>query len=373
VTPIGDKLPGYNGICPFCRSDSRVINYKGEEKFIELLRRHRELSRQRNSKYDCIVPISGGKDSTYTLYRLVTTYGMRPLAFHYDNGFLDEQATRNLKKAVELLGVDLVINTDRRLQERYLRHNFRALPKQPKISFGRLFGLLCVGCAQGYGKSAEVLAKEHGISLVVQGGCPVEKDLAFINPAEPGITGKSARLRLAFREFRELLTTPIFWDLRYPLNISRHLKSNRVLFNYAIGHIPSRKSAISREHFFHYCKWDEKEIVETLETKLGWRRPPDRSSTTRFDCIIHLIVDAYCSKYLGISDKEMTYSLMVRRNMIDRAEALQRLEVEVAEEKVKIHDTLEKVASLLGYGKHKETIVKDWCEKLEIGCRVRKD
>ena len=38
--------------------------------------------------YDCIVPFSGGKDSTLTLYYLVKEYGLKPLVVRFDHGFL---------------------------------------------------------------------------------------------------------------------------------------------------------------------------------------------------------------------------------------------------------------------------------------------
>lgn len=370
VTPLSHFSADDDGICPFCLSDDSIIRYKGEAKLVDLFRRHQELARRNSAKYDCLVPISGGKDSTYALYRLVETYGMRPLAFHYDNGFIDEQASRNLKKAVEHLGVDLVINEDHRLQERYLKHNLKALTSQPVNSLGRICSLLCVGCGAGYIDKADSLAAEHGISLIVQGGCPVEADLGYLNPDNPGASGKIAVIRLALREFREVITTPIFWNLRYPRNIHRHLRSNRVLLNYVMNRISRSSDAlgsnVTREHYFQYCQWDENEIVTTLESNLGWQRPADRSSTTRFDCKLHLLIDACCSRYLGISDKEMTYSLMIRRNMIKRDEALRRLELEITEEKGMIRQTLADITFLLGYGEQGSNIVNDWCEILGI-------
>ena len=41
-----------------------------------------------NCVYDCIVPFSGGKDSTWTLYYLVKEYKIKPLVVRFDHGFL---------------------------------------------------------------------------------------------------------------------------------------------------------------------------------------------------------------------------------------------------------------------------------------------
>jgi len=64
--------------------------------------------------YDCIVGLSGGADSAYSLY-LAKQCGLRPLAVHMDNGWDSELAANNIENLVRRLGVDLythVINWD---------------------------------------------------------------------------------------------------------------------------------------------------------------------------------------------------------------------------------------------------------------------
>lgn len=56
--------------------------------------------------YDCIVGLSGGADSSYTLY-LAKESGLRPLAVHMDNGWNSELAVNNIENLVRKLGVDL--------------------------------------------------------------------------------------------------------------------------------------------------------------------------------------------------------------------------------------------------------------------------
>lgn len=57
-------------------------------------------------KYDCIVGVSGGADSSYALY-LAVKNGLRPLAVHLDNGWNSELAQNNIANLVRQLGVDL--------------------------------------------------------------------------------------------------------------------------------------------------------------------------------------------------------------------------------------------------------------------------
>ena len=48
-------------------------------------------------KYDCVVGVSGGTDSSYLIY-LTKKVGLKPLAVHYDNTWNTEIATMNIKK-----------------------------------------------------------------------------------------------------------------------------------------------------------------------------------------------------------------------------------------------------------------------------------
>ncbi|MCW3482250.1 N-acetyl sugar amidotransferase [Neisseriaceae bacterium JH1-16] len=57
-------------------------------------------------KYDCIVGLSGGADSSYALY-LAKQHGLRPLAVHMDNGWNSELAVHNIQSLISKLGVDL--------------------------------------------------------------------------------------------------------------------------------------------------------------------------------------------------------------------------------------------------------------------------
>lgn len=56
--------------------------------------------------YDCIIGVSGGVDSSYTLVRAVQL-GLRPLAVHMDSGWNAEVAANNIANLVRGLGVDL--------------------------------------------------------------------------------------------------------------------------------------------------------------------------------------------------------------------------------------------------------------------------
>ena len=60
----------------------------------------------KGKKYDCIIGLSGGVDSSYVLH-LALSEGLRPLAVHMDNNWNSELAVNNIKNLVTTLGVDL--------------------------------------------------------------------------------------------------------------------------------------------------------------------------------------------------------------------------------------------------------------------------
>lgn len=349
---------GSDGVCQLCRLDDGVVRYKGEQPLVELLERHRRRARSRGSDYDCMVTVSGGRDSMYALYALVTRYKMKPLAFNYSQGFVEPQAAQNLDAGVRMLGVDLVRNTDNAPQHRYLRHNMMALCKaRPRQR--RLVELLCTGCDVGYVDSAVKAAQDHKISLIVQGGCPVEPFLRGYLTSDVRFIAQSSTASLVAEEMKELLgNLGLFVDPRYPLN-RRHFCN---IGGAASRFLPRRKASdtLERVHYFDYMPWDYRADVAELERAIAWRRPPGRSTTMRFDCRLHALVDRFRVLYQGFSEKEAIFSSMVRKKMLTREEALVLAEKEIAEEDVLVDAVIEEVARTAGLEHRLPEIRKLW-------------
>jgi N-acetyl sugar amidotransferase len=117
------------GVCNHCHAyDKAVLElvYKGEHGRNKLAAAVAQIKEEgKRKRYDCIVGLSGGVDSSYVAY-LVKQLGLRPLAVHLDNGWNSEVAVRNIESIVKLLGLDLyteVLDWEefRRLQLAFLR------------------------------------------------------------------------------------------------------------------------------------------------------------------------------------------------------------------------------------------------------------
>ena len=98
------------GVCNYCRQVEGLITQygtgkdKGEALFADILK---DIKRKgAGKKYDCIVGVSGGTDSSYLVY-LAKEWGLRPLAVHYDNTWNSAIATMNIHKVLRCLDIDL--------------------------------------------------------------------------------------------------------------------------------------------------------------------------------------------------------------------------------------------------------------------------
>lgn len=58
--------------------------------------------------YDCIIPFSGGKDSTFTLLYLMREFNVKPLVVQFNHGFMRNGLLRNNERTFRKLGVDVV-------------------------------------------------------------------------------------------------------------------------------------------------------------------------------------------------------------------------------------------------------------------------
>lgn len=77
---------------------------KGKKRWFEIVENVKRKGK--GNKYDCIIGISGGTDSSYLLF-IAKEYGLRPLAVNLDNGWNSEIAVSNIKKMTSALNVDL--------------------------------------------------------------------------------------------------------------------------------------------------------------------------------------------------------------------------------------------------------------------------
>jgi len=95
------------GVCNTCRDFERYQE-KVQPYFKTPADLHNILDRakaEKTGKYDCLVLLSGGKDSTYMLYQLVRELGVTPLVFSLENGYISDGAITNIHRTGFMLEV----------------------------------------------------------------------------------------------------------------------------------------------------------------------------------------------------------------------------------------------------------------------------
>lgn len=98
------------GVCKYCRiHDEMEKEYKFDENSFQnlLMIANKIKTENKKNKYDCIVGVSGGKDSSYMLYLIKKKLNLNPLAVHYDNGFDSDISVSNILNVCQKLNVDL--------------------------------------------------------------------------------------------------------------------------------------------------------------------------------------------------------------------------------------------------------------------------
>lgn len=100
------------GVCSGCRyhesRDTADVDWtERREIFEQILDEARTTAKQRGNHHDCIVPVSGGKDSHFQVWVLQKKYGMNPLLVTFNHTYNAPAGVRNLENLVEQSGCDL--------------------------------------------------------------------------------------------------------------------------------------------------------------------------------------------------------------------------------------------------------------------------
>lgn len=146
------------GICQPCRSSEQKMHIN----WLERQKQFRAILKKFSSKdatyYDCIVPVSGGKDSTFQIYILTKVYGAKPLAVTFSHNWYSETGKFNLRNAIDVFDIDHIMFTPRR----------SVVNKLAKKSLAAI-GDSCWHCHAGVGSFPLHIAVKFGIPLLVWG------------------------------------------------------------------------------------------------------------------------------------------------------------------------------------------------------------
>jgi N-acetyl sugar amidotransferase len=140
-----------NGICNYyyeyliSEKDQVLKGEAGKNKFDQIIAKLKEDGK--GKKYDCILGVSGGVDSSY-LALLAKESGLRVLCVHFDNGWNSELAVKNIQSIVEKCGFDLytyVIDWDefKDIQLAYFKANVIDIEAITDIAIFSALDIIC--------------------------------------------------------------------------------------------------------------------------------------------------------------------------------------------------------------------------------------
>src|SRR5580765_252110 len=88
------------GVCNACRNSEEKLKINWEDRLKEFLAMV-EPFRSKNGSWDCVVPWSGGKDSSTVAYRLKNEYGLNPLLVTFSPMIPNEVGNQNRESMIQ--------------------------------------------------------------------------------------------------------------------------------------------------------------------------------------------------------------------------------------------------------------------------------
>jgi N-acetyl sugar amidotransferase len=263
-----------NQICSACLYNNykKKVDWKKREiQFFDFLAKYRK----NNGEHDCIVPSSGGKDSSFTAHILKTKYKMNPLAVTWAPSMWTEIGFENFNNLSRVGGIDSLLVTPNGNLNRYLTRNaFLNLghPFQPFIHGQKIIG--------------PKIAKKLNIPLIIYG----ENQAEYGNNLEDNL---SSYMNSNFFSVDDQFNLK---DIKFGgKSIKQIIEENEFNFSDFATYLPLKKkevldSKIQMVYLGYFEKWDPQECFYYACENTGFKPANERS-------------DGTYSKYTEIDDK----------------------------------------------------------------------
>jgi len=240
------------GICKACISQEekmRINWVKKREEFREILDQAKAES---GDNYDCMVPISGGKDSAFQLHVLTRVYGMNPLAVTFSHNWFSETGWDNLWNVVEKLNVDHIMYTPKRSLVNNLARQSLSL-----------IGDSCWHCHAGVLSFPLQVAVKFGIKLIIWGESPAE------------FSGRDtySQKEYSVKSAVDIANVFLKGSIRSGADsmISENISKSELRMMYPPTREELLASGISALYLGDFMFWDHERQAEFLAKEYGWK------------------------------------------------------------------------------------------------------
>lgn len=291
------------GVCEYCKSfreneKIRMINEADRDELRKSIVEKIKIKGKRK-KYDCIIGVSGGTDSTYVALK-VKEWGLRPLAVHLDNGWNSELAVENIEKTLNKLDIDLYTHVIDWREFRNIQLSFlKASTPDIEIPTDHAINSILLKMAEKFGVKYVI----SGSNFNDEGAFPEawaygHLDFKYIK----GIHKKFG-------------TNPI---KTYP-----YLTASQLLYKIGIKRI----KVVAILNYMHFNKQEARDI---LTKELGWR---DYGGKHNESLYTKFVQEYILPIKFGIDVRKPYLSAPVLRGQLSREEALKQLEQPIASDK----------------------------------------
>lgn len=280
-----------DGVCNYCRQvDSLLEMYgtgspSGEAQLQKIIGEIKRAGRKR--KYDCVIGVSGGTDSSYLLGKAIE-WGLRPLAVHYDNTWNAAVATQNIGAVTKALDVDLYTYVVDNAEIDDIKRAF-LLSGVPEFDADTDLGFVQV---------LRKAAAEYGIRYILEGHSFVTEG---ISPVGANYLD-GAYIADIHRRFGR---------------VKRHSYPLMSFWQFMKWALIYRQKFIRPLWYIHYSK---EEARQHLVDNLGWNYYGGHHLENRASTFAHTV---WLPQRYGIDYRNLTLAASVRRGVMDREHALE--------------------------------------------------
>lgn len=287
------------GICTACISSEQKMHIDWSAREKQLRGILEEAKSKSGNGYDCVLPISGGKDSFFQAHVLVKVYGLKPLAVTFNQNWVSETGFYNLQRCLEVFDLDHLQFTPAR----------GLVNKLAKKSLGAI-GDACWHCHSGVGAFPLQVATRFKIPLLVWGESVAEAAgrATYSNPGQKFdrdyFTKVSAKLTA-----NEMIGGDLSAKDLHPFELPSY------------GEI--EQTGVWGIHLGDYMFWDEERQTEWIREVYGWRETEMEGAYKGYksaECIMSGVHDFTCYLKRGFGRSTGQASVDVRNGLLTRKE-----------------------------------------------------
>jgi N-acetyl sugar amidotransferase len=283
-----------NGVCNYCKMyDQLNEEYPTGNKGWQILQGIADEIKKagKGKKYDCVVGVSGGCDSSYLVYIAKEKLGLRPLAVHYDNTWNSTIATENIKVVLKKLNVDLFTYV---VDNKEVDDIFRSFMKAgvPEIDSATDIGLAAV---------LYIAAEKYGIKYILEGHSFRTEGVAPLGWAyTDGMYIKDIQKKFGTYKLKTFPNMTLVKFLKWIA--IRQIRKIRPLY---------------------FIQYDKEEIKNFLKENFGWNWYGGHHLENRF-CAFGL--SYYWQRKFKIDHRRNGFSALIRSGQMSKEHGLELLE-----------------------------------------------